>query len=408
MTGKARYSRWPLLAIFVFCAGSLAQTPEDSGAACPLTPPASFSELPHIDALPTPFVYRDGRAVTSRADWSCRRREISAQLQHWIYGDKPPPGAEVNGHLEKDALTVKVADNGQSVSFTAKILWPTTGKPPYPAMIGIGRSFLDNQALLDQGVAIIEFPNNDIGDQSGAAARGQGKFYELYGKDHSAASTVAWAWGVSRLIDALGAITDSPIDANRLGVTGCSRNGKGALVIGALDERIALSIIQESGSGGSASWRVSEAMKEAGANVQTASQIVTENTWLTQAFARFAQQVDKLPVDNHQLLGLVVPRGLLLLENTDMEWLGNKSAYLSALAAREIYAALGAEQHIGITQVGGHQHCVVPDSQKAAIHAFVERFLLGQSVNTRVWSTDADYTLDLKRWIPWTTPNLAP
>ncbi len=48
------------------------------------------------------------------------------------------------------------------------------------------------------------------------------------------------------------------IDPTRLGVTGCSRNGKGALMVGAMDARFALVVPQESGSGGVASWRVSE------------------------------------------------------------------------------------------------------------------------------------------------------
>lgn len=83
---------------------------------------------------------------------------------------------------------------------------------------------------------------------------------------------------VSRIIDAL-ETTNTGIDLSRLAVTGCSRNGKGALVAGAFDRRIALVIPQESGSGGAGCWRISDDMLARGMDTQTASEIVQENVW---------------------------------------------------------------------------------------------------------------------------------
>ena len=60
---------------------------------------------------------------------------------------------------------------------------------------------------------------------------------------------------LSRIIDALEATPAVKIDPKRVAVTGCSRNGKGAFVAGAFEPRIALTIPQESGSGGAACWR---------------------------------------------------------------------------------------------------------------------------------------------------------
>ena len=93
------------------------------------------------------------------------------------------------------------------------------------------------------------------------------------GSNHPTGALMAWAWGVSRLIDAIEKTPEVRIDAKHLAVTGCSRNGKGALAAGAFDERIALTIPQESGSGGAASWRVSDFQ---GPGVQRLRQIVTE------------------------------------------------------------------------------------------------------------------------------------
>lgn len=47
----------------------------------------------------------------------------------------------------------------------------------------------------------------------------------------------AWAWGFSRILDAI--IEEVPeFDQKRVGVIGCSRDGKSALAAGIFDERV--------------------------------------------------------------------------------------------------------------------------------------------------------------------------
>ena len=369
---------------------------------------ASIADLPATAALPDPFLSRSGAALKRKSDWPCRRREVSQQLQAYELGEKPAPvPGSVSATLDGTALTVTVKDAGRSVSFVANVQLPSSGTPPYPALIGIGRSSLNNAELLQRGVAIINFPNDDIAQQRNGQSRNLGKFFELYPQREGAGALVAWAWGVSRLIDAieLGALPN--VDAGRLGVTGCSRNGKGALMAGALDERVALTIVQESGSGGAAAWRVSDAQKAAGQNVQTLGQIVQENVWFRSSFGQFGAGAAKLPYDHHQVLGLVAPRGLLVIENTSMEWLGNQSAWTAALAGREVWTALGATDRMGISQVGGHNHCVLPASQAVEVNAFVDRFLKGTAgVATDVVHTDGSFPVERSRWMPWKTPAL--
>src|SRR5690606_29630335 len=102
------------------------------------------------------------------------------------------------------------------------------------------------------------------------------------------------------------------IDASRLGVTGCSRNGKGALMAGALDERIALTIPQESGAGGAVAWRVAQSLSDNGKNIQTLSHAAGEQPWFRESFGQTfgGNNVARLPFDHHQLMGMVAPRGL--------------------------------------------------------------------------------------------------
>ena len=313
----------------------------------------------------------------------------------------------VSGNINGDSLRVTIEENGKTIEFDAQIVLPQTGDAPYPAVIGIGRSFLQNDELSRMGVAVINFPNNVLAEQINGDSRGKGSFYDIYGSEHSAGAMMAWAWGVSRLIDALETTADSQINPARLGVTGCSRNGKGALIAGAFDERIALTIPQESGSGGAASWRVSDAQMAAGQNVQTLRQIVTENVWLAEDFKRFSESATKLPFDHHSIMGMVAPRGLLVIENTGMEWLGNESTYTASLAAREVWKAMGLADHMGVSQIGGHEHCQLPDLQMPELRAFVEKFLLDNAeVDTQIIKTDGEFTLDRARWIEWETPVL--
>lgn len=255
-------------------------------------------------------------------------------------------------------------------------------------------------------MATLTFNNDDVGAQESTSSRGKGKFFTLYGSSEAGALT-AWAWGVSRILDALEAVPDAKIDPKRVGVTGCSRNGKGAFVAGALDERIALTLPQESGSGGSACWRLSDYQQSKGDNVQTAGEIVGENCWFSKTFDQYSKNVNQLPFDHHNLAGLVAPRGLLVIENTDYDWLGPWSSFGCMKAAQKIYEGVGAGPAFGFSQVGGHSHCQFPSNQQQDLDAYVNKYLLGSGGgSTGVFRSSQNYQFDESQWIKWTAPKL--
>lgn len=377
---------------------------------CQIAQLPSYNELPSNPYLPDPFTFLNGSKVTTKADWTCRRAEIAALAQKFEFGNKPcTPYSATTASFNSNTktLTVTVTENGKTISFDCSITYPSTGSAPYPAMIGVGFSFLNNTELSNMGVAIIAFPCDQIAEQQSTGSRGKGKFYDLYCSNHSAGALMAWAWGVSRLIDALEKTPQANIDPSRLGVTGCSRYGKGALVAGAFDERIKLTIPQESGSGGAASWRVSDAQKAAGQNVQTLSQIVTENCWFRSDFGQFANTASKLPFDHHLIMALCAPRALLVIENTSMEWLGNLSTWTTANVAQYVWEALGIPDYMGFSQVGHSDHCGFPNAQIPELQAYVKKFLIGNGTDdTHIMKTDGNLTFDKTRWVNWTVPNL--
>jgi hypothetical protein len=171
-----------------------------------------------------------------------------------------------------------------------------------------------------------------------------------------------------------------------------------ALFSGALDERVALTIAQESGGGGAPAWRVSETL----ADVEKLG--ATDNSWFMQSMFQFAgQNVSYLPEDHHELMAMCAPRALLITGNTDFTWLANPSCYVSGRAAHEVYKTFGIGDRFGFYIDGGHGHCAVPTSQVPAIEAFVEKFLLGNTnANTdiTVFPPAYDY-IDYAAWYHW-------
>ncbi|KAF8179231.1 hypothetical protein BJ912DRAFT_982984 [Pholiota molesta] len=219
---------------------------------------------------------------------------------------------------------------------------------------------------------------------------------------------MAWSWAISRIIDVLEQTPEANIDLKRLGVTGCSRNGKGALVAGAFDDRIALTIPQESGSGGEGCWRISDWMLANGTDTQTASEIVQENVWFSLNFANFANDVDVLPFDHHVLAGLIAPRALFVIDNTGIDWLGPESNFGCMKTANKIWQALGVPDNMGFSGVGNHDHCAFPASQQPDLDAFFDKFFFGQNTNTSVIETDGPNDLGFvdSDWIDWEVPRL--
>src|SRR5690606_8956823 len=189
---------------------------ENSGSECTLPALPDYNDLTATnDKFPDPFTMIDGTAVTHKDQWRCRRAEIAVQAQKYELGEKPGPAQKITGEFIDNIFRVTVEEAGKSISYDLEVTLPEQGTPPFPAMIGIGAVSLNQAELMKLGVALIKFPNNDIAEQINSQSRGKGKFYELYGADHTAGALMAWAWGVSRAIDAL-EISETPIDASRL------------------------------------------------------------------------------------------------------------------------------------------------------------------------------------------------
>lgn len=280
---------------------------------------------------------------------------------------------------------------------TAPIKYPE-GNGPFPAIIGIGRSTgaLPEQLFDKRKIAQITFDFTQV--MSHTQKRGNEPINRLYPEQTEMGSYCAWSWGISRLIDGLEKVEKkSRIDLSHLAISGCSFAGKMALFAGAFDERIALTIAQEPGGGGVNAWRVSETLE----NVETLGR--TNYAWFLESMRQFAgKNVNRLPIDHHELAALIAPRALLVLGNTDYEWLAEESNYVSCQAARMVWKAFGIEDRMGFSIQGGHMHCMLPKSQYPEVEAFIDKFLLGKTyVDTFVTKADMFEDMDYLKWMPW-------
>ena len=61
-----------------------------------------------------------------------------------------------------------------------------------------------------------------------------------------------------------------------------------------------------------------------------------------------------------------------------------------------------APRAFGFFVDGGHGHCQIPDTQRPAIEAFVDRFLLGRDVATDI-RVHPYPELEYQAWMPWAT-----
>lgn len=373
---------------------------ENTGADCPVPYMPTINELPKVENLPDPFEWSDGRGrIKYFSDWRYRRAEIKAEIEHYEIGTKPDRPEDITASYANDTLTVNITVNGNTLTLTSPIILPE-GEGPFPAVIGMGwgTGSLPSDIFSSSGIAQIAFNFGQV--MAHTQTRGNEPINSLYPELVYMGAYSAWPWGVSRLIDGLELVSDDlNIDLKRLAVTGCSFAGKMALFAGALDERIALTISQESGGGGYTTWRFSETL----GNVETLSR--TSREWFIQDMFQFGSAVSKLPHDHHELMAMVAPRALLVLGNPDFVWLADESGHVGSKAAKEVYNALGIPDRFGYSIVGGHGHCALPNSQRPEVEAFVDKFLLGDTnANTNVAVTP--YSTDLTPWITWDTPYL--
>ena len=353
--------------------------------------------------LPNPLVMANGQRVTSARMWMKQRRpQLLRLFEENVYGRSPGRPPEMIFRVtsvDPNALGGKAVRKEVTIFFTGSkigpqmhllIYLPKGAREPVPMFLGL--NFAGNQAVsLDPGISLSRgwMPSGwGVVDHHATEAtrgvalcrwqvqkilsRGYGLATAYYGdiepdfnggmRDgvrglylRPGQTTVApdqwgaigaWAWGLSRAMDYLE--TDQDVDAHRVAVIGHSRLGKTALWAGAQDTRFAMVISNDSGEGGaklSRRW-FGETVKSINMNFPW---------WFCGNFKKFNNNVNALPVDQHELIALIAPRPVYIATAAGDLWADPKGMFLAAKAASPVYRLLGTDGFGGTTMPGIEQ-----------------------------------------------------
>jgi hypothetical protein len=173
--------------------------------------------------------------------------------------------------------------------------------------------------------------------------------FPLY-PEYSWGTIAAWAWGYSLIIDWLE--EQSFVDLDKIVITGHSRGGKTALCAGIYDERIAITVPNSSGGGGTASWRYFDEEHE--------RQLISYHDtvfpyWWDENFLQFKDSVEWLPFDAHFNKALIAPRCLLNTHARHDFWANPYGTYLTHVAALPVFKFYDLEKNLYLHwRDGGH------------------------------------------------------
>lgn len=385
---------------------------ENTGADCEVPALPAPAQISKNTKFPDPFKKIDGARISKTSEWKCRRQEIHKQAEKYIYGQKPPKPAIVTGSVTRTKINVHAEHAGKAIDFSADVVLPSTGQGPFPAVInlgakgGFGGITLGESRLLAQGVAVIYYNHYDLGREgTPEASRGKpnpGKFYDLYGGTHSAGLLMSWAWGASRLLDVLQAHGGDLLDPTAIGVTGCSRNGKGAFAVGVFDERVALTIPQETSTAGVPAYRIVDIL-----NTERTDHNFYGLNWLSDDFEPFVLNASQLPIDSHSLVAMIAPRGLLVLDNPHQRQFSAPAGQAAVLAGAEVYKALGVQGNISYhSSVSDTAHCSYKNEYTELLTQNIAKFLKRTGTASGRIVVGSGGAGNLAEWKDWSTPSL--
>lgn len=385
--------------------------PENTGAFCDVTAGPYGGNNAN---LPNPFAMNDGSIISTRAEWACRRNEIKKDLEEYEIGVKPEP-PQVEASFTGNTLSVRVTTAAGAITLSSNVTGTGScvviGMNGNSDMVSGCRQvpFNAGQVVRVSQTNSDQFPNDpyytvypELWEEAPYGGTPQSNGNRRIG------NYSAWSWGVSRLIDGLEQVKDQMgVDTSKIAVHGCSYAGKMALFAGALDERIALTVAQESGGGGIPSWRLSADFNQR-TNVDVEKIDNTNWSWFKDSMLNPPRDPHLLPHDHHELVAMIAPRALIALGNPTQTWLSDESGYKSLVAAREVWRALGAEESFGFDFNTSQGHCVESQSQIQSVNAFANRFLRDQDANTNIANPPnaGNFQLTTNTGVNWATPTL--
>ena len=184
------------------------------------------------------------------------------------------------------------------------------------------------------------------------------------------------AWDVTRLVDYLQ--TRDDVDSARIGLIGISKGGIETYLAAAADPRIAVAVpcigvqsfdwaLKNSGWQG----RIGTIQAAFDAIAKDAGVTKPDSTFVKKFYDRVVPGIDS-QFDGPQMLRLIAPRPLLVINSDADNHTPLPGVNECVSAAKQAYAAKGAENNFAVIIQKNTGHKVLPDSERAAIDWFVK------------------------------------
>jgi hypothetical protein len=319
-----------------------------------------YEERVPVYTLPEVLADKSGKRINSANEWTkVRRTEILKMLEENVFGKVPStPWTEsfrivnedknaINGTATLKQVEITISSGGRSLPINLTLFIPNKVKKPVPVFLLIDNrgpantdparvvksEFWPVEEVVARGYAISVFSNSDVDpDNYDDFKNGIHGLLDIGVRPPDAwGSIAAWAWGASRCMDYFE--TDKDIDRKRIAVLGHSRGGKTALWAGAVDQRFAMVIGNESGCGGAAIAR--RRLGETVARINTAFP-----HWFCSNYKKYADNENAMPFDMHMLLALVAPRALYIDCASEDLWGDPKGCYVSLYNSLPVFRLL--------------------------------------------------------------------
>ncbi|MBE6551874.1 MAG: hypothetical protein E7665_07050 [Ruminococcaceae bacterium] len=322
-----------------------------------------------LGKLPDLFTFDNGEKVKTLEDWEKRRKEIYKTAVELQYGEIPPkpefleidPLASVSDERIR-IFRIRTGTRKCPVAFTVYAHVPV-GKGPFPAVIDGDLCYTCMQTpeiskkFTDHGIMLLKFNRCEIVPDTRDPKR-TNNLYETY-SDIQFGAIAAWAWGYSRVVDALEIL--GLADMSSITFTGLSRGGKTAMLAGVLDERASIVNPEATCAGSCSCYRIHmKALREDGSEgrSETLKDIINNfPDWFGPGMKAYEDDEASLPFDSHSLKALIAPRVFFDSQAESDIWSGPVNTYQTSLAALEVWKMYGkAENVLWYWRKGGHDH----------------------------------------------------
>ncbi len=309
--------------------------------------PPDFAIMTPLPFLPDPLLSDEGGAnipITTPAQWRERRAEIIREAQHWFTGTLPPSPnnltSSVISERQDGAVSRRMVElrfgPGRQGRMTVELLVPP-GTGPFPVFMTQWNHIDWARTAVRRGYIGCVYAGADDKDDTDSFAR-------LYYPEYDFTLLARRAWGASRVVDYLHTL--AIVDTNMIAMTGHSRNSKQSVTAAAYDERIKAVVPSSGGTGGNTPLR------HTGTKYDNETIVILSSfrpNWLHPRLRFFVGREPYLPVDQHQILSAIAPRGLMLTAAITEGAGGNDwSMQHTYQSLQRVYRLLGAEDRVSL------------------------------------------------------------